>query len=69
MKKAIRDNYGLFDTRTKVEIANEIGDVLWNCAVLANDLGFNLDNIARMNINKLHSRVERGVIGGEGDNR
>lgn len=69
VKKAIRDNYGLFDTRTKVEIANEIGDVLWNCAVLANDLGFNLDNIARMNINKLHSRVERGVIGGEGDNR
>ena len=69
VKKTMRDNGGLFDNHRKTEIAKEIGDVLWNCAALARDLGYDLDVIAHINIAKLSSRVERGVIGGEGDNR
>lgn len=69
VKKVMRDNNGRFDYERKLGIAWEIGDVLWNCAALARDLGFNLDVIANMNIAKLSSRMERGVIGGEGDNR
>lgn len=53
----------------KVEIAKEVGDVLWYCATLANDLGYSLEEIAEMNIEKLQSRKERGVLGGSGDNR
>lgn len=69
VKKVIRDNNGVIDARRNREIAKEIGDVLWYCAALAHDLGYDLDTIADMNIAKLSSRKERGVIGGEGDNR
>lgn len=69
VKKVIRDNYGLFDDKRKVEIAKELGDVLWYIASLSNNLGYDLDTIANINIAKLSSRKERGMIGGEGDNR
>lgn len=69
VKKVIRDNNQSFDTVRKIEIAKEIGDVLWYCATLANDLGFTLEAIAQININKLQSRKERGMLGGSGDNR
>lgn len=69
VKKVIRDNNSHFSKETKKEIAKEIGDVLWYCAVLAHDIGFTLDEVARMNIEKLKSRQERGVLSGSGDNR
>lgn len=69
VKKVIRDNNGEFTVEKKVEIAKEIGDVLWYCATLANDIGFDLETIGQMNYNKLHSRQERGVLHGSGDNR
>ena len=53
----------------KIEIAKEIGDVLWYCATLANDIGFDLETIGQMNYDKLHSRQERGMLHGSGDNR
>lgn len=68
VKKVIRD-YGSFTDERKREIMKEIGDVLWSCAVLANDLGYSLEEVGIMNIEKLKSRKERGVIGGSGDNR
>ena len=69
VKKVIRDNGGVFTNENKYEIAKEIGDVLWYCATLANDIGFDLETIGQMNYAKLHSRQERGVLGGSGDNR
>lgn len=68
VKKVIRDYVSFTDER-KREIMKEIGDVLWSCAVLANDLGYSLEEVGIMNIEKLKSRKERGVIGGSGDNR
>lgn len=70
VKKVIRDKGSDFDnTDTRREIAKEIGDVLWNCTTLANDLGFTIEEIARMNCEKLQSRAQRGKIHGNGDNR
>ena len=69
VKKVIRDNGGVFTNENRYEIAKEIGDVLWYCATLTNDIGFDLETIGQMNYNKLHSRQVRGVIGGSGDNR
>ena len=69
VKKVIRDNNGEFTLKKKVEIAKEIGDVLWFCAALANDIGFDLETIGQMNYDKLHSRQERGMLHGSGDNR
>ena len=70
VKKFIRDGADKesFEVK-KVEIAAEIGDVLWYCAALAHDLGFDLSQIASENYGKLSGRSERGTLGGNGDNR
>lgn len=38
----------------------EVGDVLWYCAELAEGLGVGLDRIAEMNIEKLKKRYPQG---------
>jgi NTP pyrophosphatase (non-canonical NTP hydrolase) len=67
VKKIYRDDRT--DAKFLAEIAKEIGDVMWYCAALANDLGFDLQQIAEMNIHKLNSRKASGTIAGTGDNR
>lgn len=70
VKKVIRDrNSDFSDPTIKHAIAEEIGDVLWYCATLSHDLGYDLDEIARMNYEKLKSRQKRSKIHGSGDNR
>lgn len=69
VKKIIRDKNGVISQQDKEELAKEIGDVLWYLAVFAHDLGFQLDDIAGKNLEKLQSRKARGVLGGAGDNR
>ena len=68
VKKLIRDGYEKNKDYRK-EVASEIGDVLWYCAVLASDIGYELSDIAFSNTVKLQDRMNRGVIGGSGDNR
>ena len=70
VKKFVRDGYDqeTFEQK-KIELAAEIGDVLWYCANLANDIGFKLGDIAQENYTKLSSRASRGKLGGDGDNR
>lgn len=60
IKKVLRDNEGVFDKEKKREIAKEIGDVLWHCATLSNDIGYTLSDIAKINYEKIHSRQVRG---------
>ena len=69
VKKIIRDNNSKISNEKALELAQEVGDVLRYCATMANDLGFDLETIAKMNYQKLHSRQQRGVISGNGDNR
>ncbi len=69
VKKVIRDGHREFTDEKKREIMKEIGDVLWYCATLSHDLGFDLEEVARTNVDKLRSRMERNRIGGSGDNR
>ncbi len=69
VKKTIRDNGGVFDDRIKLEIAKEAGDILWYLSALARELGMSLDDIARLNIDKITSRQKRGTLHGNGDNR
>ncbi len=69
LKKIIRDKNSLVSEEDKVELAKELGDVLWYIAVFAHDLGVPLDQIAQQNLDKLKSRQARGVLGGQGDNR
>lgn len=69
VKKVIRDGNADFSLVKCEEIAMEIGDVMWYCAVLADRIGYKLDTIGRMNHRKLKSRQLRGKLGGSGDNR
>lgn len=73
LKKHIRDD-NLFkpsdlSEEQRVELAKELGDVMWYIAQLSTELKVNLDDVARWNIEKLYSRMERGKLGGSGDNR
>ncbi len=69
VKKIIRDNDGAVTQEHRDALAAELGDLLWYCASAANEIGYSLENIAKLNIEKLASRAQRGVIGGSGDNR
>ena len=51
------------------ELALELGDTLWYLAMAANHLGYDLSEIASMNLSKLMDRQSRGVIKGEGGSR
>tara|TARA_R100000544_G_C2171615_1_gene32505 strand:- start:43 stop:414 length:372 start_codon:yes stop_codon:yes gene_type:complete len=65
VKKLIRDKHKF----TPDEIASELGDVLFYDVSIAMIFGFTLVDIIRMNMKKLNSRQERGVLKGSGDNR
>lgn len=69
VKKVLRDSDGVFSDDIKLEIAKEIGDVQWYIAALARDLGYSLEDICKMNLDKLNSRKNRNKISGSGDNR
>jgi len=48
-------------------IMYELGDALWYINAIAVKLGRNLEEVARMNGEKLDDRERRGVIQGSGD--
>lgn len=64
--KEIRDTHDKELTKT---LAKELGDILWFVAMLADDLGYSLEEIAAQNIEKLESRKNRNTLQGSGDNR
>lgn len=68
VKKIIRDGTEL-TPELRHEIAKEVGDVLWYIAAISRDLGYDMQEIAMMNLQKLNSRKARGVLQGSGDNR
>ena len=69
IKKVIRDGDGVISEEKKEELKKELGDVLWYVANLSQELGLPLDEVARLNIEKLKSRQERNALHGAGDNR
>jgi NTP pyrophosphatase (non-canonical NTP hydrolase) len=69
VKKVLRDQGGDFSSAHTQAIALELGDVLWYVAQLADELGFSLQAIAELNLEKLQSRAARNVISGSGDER
>lgn len=69
IKKILRDKDGVIDEHDKIEITKELGDVLWYVANIARYLGVPLEEVAKMNLEKLESRNKRNLLHGEGDNR
>lgn len=68
-KKIIRDKQGVLTDQDKKEIIKELGDVLWYVNSITTLLGSSISEVARLNIEKVHSRKDRDLIHGSGDNR
>jgi len=69
IKKIIRDNGGIITPEAVDGIKDEIGDTLWYLTSMCGNLGITLEDVAKANIEKLHDRRARGVLGGSGDKR
>lgn len=69
IKKVLRDQNSLMTDGARLEIKKELGDVLWYLSQLSAELGFEFDDIASTNVDKLLSRLDRGQLHGSGDNR
>ena len=70
VKKFIRDGYDQENfEQKKIELASEIGDVLWYCAMLATEMNVSLGKIMDNNLEKLYGRKQRGKLQGSGDTR
>jgi NTP pyrophosphatase (non-canonical NTP hydrolase) len=69
VKKIFRDKGGVIAEADRQALQGELGDVLWYLAQVCTELELSLDEVAEHNLEKLASRLERGRIGGEGDDR
>jgi NTP pyrophosphatase (non-canonical NTP hydrolase) len=69
IKKVFRDKGGEINDETKSALKAELGDVLWYVAQVCTELDLSLDEVAEYNLEKLYSRLERGTLRGEGDDR
>ena len=67
IKKTIRGDSSLDEVTGN--IADELGDVLWYLAILADDLEVDLEDVAKWNVDKLQRRMKSNKIKGDGDNR
>lgn len=69
VKKIWRDKGKIISNEDREEIKKELGDVLWYMSQLAAELDIPFDDVAKTNIEKLQSRLKRGALHGNGDNR
>lgn len=69
LKKILRDKKGNFDQDTVLLIIKELGDQLWYIAKAAEDLGYSLNEVAIINLNKAINRQENNKVLGNGDDR
>lgn len=69
LAKAVRDDRGQITSERRGAALLELGDVLWYVAMIADDLGIPLEEVAGANLAKLRDRAHRGTIGGSGSSR
>ena len=66
VKKVLRDGASAYDV---LAFADELGDVLWYVARAADEIGVDLEAIAKGNLLKLAQRRTFGTLKGSGDDR
>ena len=66
-KRVFRGDFPSTDLGPK--LAKELGDVLWYLSMICEDNGWQLEDIAKDNIDKLESRKFRNMLIGTGSDR
>lgn len=69
IKKIFRDKNGVIGEAERQALKGELGDVLWYLTQICTNLDLTLEEVAEANLDKLFSRLDRGKIQGDGDNR
>jgi NTP pyrophosphatase (non-canonical NTP hydrolase) len=69
IKKIVRDQNMNLTEDDKEAIKLELGDVLWYLSAISFYLSISLEEVAKVNLEKLNSRKARGKIHGSGDDR
>jgi len=73
IKKLVRDTDYLqtkeYSDEFKESVKKELGDVIWYCTALANELDMGLSEIMLANYEKLIKRRTTNTLHGSGDNR
>lgn len=72
IKKQIRDGAKWTGEKREEQrraIIEELGDVLWYVAEICTLYDMPMSSVMKQNYRKLLSRQQRGVLGGDGDNR
>lgn len=60
VKKIHRDSRGIIADNPRLDLALELGDILWYLTACAHELNYTLDDIVKLNVLKLENRT---VIG------
>jgi NTP pyrophosphatase (non-canonical NTP hydrolase) len=68
IKKYLRGDYKL-TPEVRLMLADELGDVAWYLATCADQLGYALEEILEMNVEKVMRRVKNNTVRGNGDSR
>jgi len=69
VKKCWRDNNGVFDDNVKQAIMKELADTLWYIWACADDMGYTLEDVLKIGIEKVKNRKETNTVHGSGDDR
>ena len=69
VKKIFRDKGGVISEEDRDALKGELGDVLWYLAQICTELDLPMEDVAAANLEKIFSRMERGVLHGDGDSR
>ena len=79
LKRVYREDDGYWDDYTNYDygvsymardkLIMELGDILWHIALIADNLGYSLEAVADLNLQKLQSRKARNMLKGSGDER
>lgn len=68
-KRCLRDGDGVINERVRSQLMFAGGGTLWRLTALLKACGYTLEDAMVGNIEKLQSRVKRGVVQGEGSDR
>lgn len=69
IKKLFRDKKGVIDEEFIQQVKKEQGDILWYMGRFNSHMGISFNDVAEENLRKLLSRMERGTLHGDGDDR